>query len=55
MPPKDLFWHKCFVKLDKSVQNKLHKCMKKIFILGKLLLNQSETVFDTFDPGDLDL
>jgi len=22
---------------------------------GKLLLKQSETVFDTFDPGDLDL
>ena len=33
------FCHKCFVKLDKSVQNKFHKCMKKKFILGNCYLN----------------
>jgi len=32
--PQDFFCHRCFVKLDKSVQNKLHKCMRKKFILG---------------------
>ena len=26
--------HRCFVQLDKSVQIKLHKYMKKKFILG---------------------
>ena len=44
MPPKD------FVKLEKSDQNKLHKCMKKKFILGNCYLNNLKQ----FDPGDLD-
>ena len=39
MPPKDFFCHICFVKLDKSGQDKLHKCMKKKFILGNCYLN----------------
>ena len=29
MAPKDIFVTDVFLKLDKSVQNKLHKCMKK--------------------------
>ena len=33
------FCHRCFVQLDKSVQNKLHKCMKKKFISGNHGLN----------------
>ena len=47
MPPKD------FVKLEKSDQNKLHKCMKKKFILGNCYLNNLKVltvVTLTFDP-----
>jgi len=36
--PKAFFGLRCFVQLDKSVQNKLHKCMKK-FISGNCSLN----------------
>ena len=38
MPPKDFFCHRFFVKLDKSVQIKLPRCMKKKFILGNCYL-----------------
>ena len=37
--PQRFFWHRCFVKLDRSVQNKLHKCMKKKLILGNCYFN----------------
>ena len=37
MPSKDFFCHRC-LKLDKSVQNKLHKCMKKKLIVGNCYL-----------------
>jgi len=42
--PLSAFLSQTFVELDKSVQNKLQKCMKKKFIFGKLLLKQSEMV-----------
>ena len=47
MPPKDLYCHRCFVQLDVSVQNKLHKCMKKKFILGNCYFNNRKR-FDIF-------
>ena len=58
--PKYFFGHRCFVQLDKSVQNKLHKCMKQKFILGNCYLNNLKqfwhiwpTVTLTFDPVTL--
>ena len=49
------FFVRCFLQLDKSVQHKLHKFMKKKFISGKLFLKQFEMVLEhltlvTFDP-----
>ena len=40
-----MFCHRSCVQLDKSVQNTLHKCMKKKFILAHL-----NPVTLTFDP-----
>ena len=56
--PLKLFYQKCFVQLDYTVQNKLHKCMKKKFISGNcFLIKRSEMVLEhlilvtlTFDP-----
>jgi len=46
------FCHRCFVQLDKLVQNKLHQCMMKKFISGNCYLNNLNLtlVTLTFDP-----
>ena len=66
MSPKAFICHRCFVQLDKSVQNKLHKCMKKILLprmymcgpgmrqVGQGILELSiGNGFGTFDHLDL--
>ena len=54
MSPKAFICHRCFVQLDKSVQNKLHKCMKKK-LLARMYMCGPGNGFGTFDHGDLDL
>ena len=50
--PLKIFFHRCFVQLDKSIKNKLHKCMKKKFIFWNCYLNNLKQ-FWHLDPLDL--